>query len=110
LNWAGIIFDRALPNVPSSDIPHLSDAASPIFNDQQRSILNYVDILHAGLRPERTLRFYADRYAAVTVFDNAVNPIFDNITVLYSASDGMNFSNVGSAVMLRHSRIAFNRG
>jgi hypothetical protein len=69
-----------------------------------------VDILHAGLRPELTTRAYADRYAAVTVFDNLINPFFNNITVLYSASDGMNFSNVGSSVKLRNSQLAYNRG
>lgn len=69
-----------------------------------------MDILHAGLRPELTIRLYPERYAAVTVFDNLVNPIFDNITILHSASDGMNCSNVGSSVTLRNSRLAYNRG
>jgi len=72
--------------------------------------LNYVDILHAGLRPELSIRLYAERYAAVTVFDNLINPIFDNVTILYSASDGMNCSNVGSSIRLKNSVIAFNRG
>ncbi|CAF4359133.1 unnamed protein product, partial [Adineta steineri] len=95
-----------------SDIPEISDSASPVFNDinQRQSILNYVDILHAGLRPELTIRHYAERYAALTVFDNLINPLFDNITVLYSASDGMNFSNVGSSIRLKNSVSAYNRG
>ncbi|CAF4700980.1 unnamed protein product, partial [Rotaria socialis] len=112
LNWGGIVFERRFQSNHLSDIPHLSDSASPLFNSlhQQPSILHYVDILHAGLRPEQTTRFYAERQAAVTVFDNLINPIFDNITVLYSASDGMNFSNVGSSVRLRNSISAYNRG
>ncbi|CAM4799581.1 unnamed protein product [Rotaria magnacalcarata] len=112
LNWGGIVFERRFQSNHLSDIPHLSDSASPLFNSlhQQPSILNYVDILHAGLRPEQTTRLYAERHAAVTVFDNLINPIFDNITVLYSASDGMNFSNVGSSVRLRNSISAYNRG
>ncbi|CAF4787866.1 unnamed protein product, partial [Rotaria sp. Silwood2] len=112
LNWGGIVFERNFQSKELSDIPHISDSASPLFNDlkQQPSILNYVDILHAGLRPELTIRSYAERYAAVTVFDNLINPIFDNITILYSASDGMNFSNVGSSVRLRNSVLAYNRG
>lgn len=112
LNWAGMVFDRKFPTEKLTDIPPLSDAASPLIPDpnQQQSILHYVDILHAGLRAESTLKLYAERFAAVTVFDNLINPSFHNISVLYSASDGMNFSNVGSAVQLRSSLIAYNRG
>lgn len=112
LNWGGIIFDRRFQKNEKTDIPILSDSASPLFKNfnQQPSILHYVDILHAGLRPELTTRLYAERHAAVTVFDNIVNPIFDNITVLYSASDGMNFSNVGSSIRLKNSISAYNRG
>ena len=112
LNWGGIVFERKFPTIKLTDIPEISDAASPLYNDlnQRPSILNYVDILHAGLRPELTIRSYAERFAALTVFDNLVNPLFDNITVLYSASDGMNFSNVGSAVKLKNSVSAYNRG
>ncbi|CAF0871361.1 unnamed protein product, partial [Adineta ricciae] len=112
LNWGGIVFERKFSTIKLTDIPEISDAASPLYNDlnQRPSILNYVDILHAGLRPELTIRSYAERFAALTVFDNLVNPLFDNITVLYSASDGMNFSNVGSSVKLKNSVSAYNRG
>lgn len=112
LNWGGIVFDRKVPFKQRTDIPFISDSASPVFNDpdQRQSVLNYVDILHAGLRPELTIRLYAERYAAVTVFDNLINPIFDNITILYSASDGMNCSNVGSAVRVKNSILAYNHG
>ncbi|CAF0964952.1 unnamed protein product [Adineta ricciae] len=112
LNWGGIVFERKFSTNKLTDIPEISDAASPLYNDlnQRPSILNYVDILHAGLRPELTIRSYAERFAALTVFDNLVNPLFDNITVLYSASDGMNFSNVGSSVKLKNSVSAYNRG
>ena len=112
LNWGGIVFERKIQLNQLSDIPQISDSASPLFNDrrQQQSVLNYVDILHAGLRPELALRSYSERYAALTVFDNLINPLFENITVLYSASDGMNFSNVASSVKLKNSVVAFNRG
>jgi hypothetical protein len=112
LNWGGIVFERKIQLNTLSDIPQISDSASPLFNDrrQQQSILNYVDILHAGLRPELSLRSYSERYAALTVFDNLMNPLFENITVLYSASDGMNFSNVATSVKLKNSVVAFNRG
>ena len=112
LNWGGIVFERKFQTTKLSDIPQISDSASPLFDDlnQQQSILHYVDILHAGLRPELTIRSYSERYAAVTVFDNLINPLFENITVIYSASDGMNFSNVGSSVKLRNSVSAYNRG
>ena len=112
LNWGGIVFERKIQLNQLSDIPQISDSASPLFNDrrQQQSMLNYVDIHHAGLRPELALRSYSERYAALTVFDNLINPLFENITVLYSASDGMNFSNVASSVKLRNSVVAFNRG
>jgi hypothetical protein len=112
LNWGGIVFERKFPMIKLSDIPYISDSASQVYNNpnQRQSIMNYVDILHAGLRPELTIRSYADRYAAVTVFDNLINPLFNNITVLYSASDAMNFSNVGSSVKLKNSILAYNRG
>ncbi|UJR14923.1 hypothetical protein I4U23_001905 [Adineta vaga] len=112
LNWGGIVFEQKFSSIKLSDIPEISDTASPLYNDlhQRQSILNYVDILHAGLRPELTIRSYAERYAALTVFDNLINPIFDNITVLYSASGGMNFSNVGSSIKLKNSVSAYNRG
>jgi hypothetical protein len=112
LNWGGIVFERKFPLVPLTDIPYISDSASPLANDlnQRQSILRYVDILHAGLRPKFTIRLYPERYAAVTVFDNLINPVFDNITILYSASDGMNCSNVGSSVKLKNSILAYNRG
>jgi hypothetical protein len=112
LNWGGIVFERKIQSIKLSDVPYISDSASPLFNDrnQQQSILNYVDILHAGLRPELSIRLYSERYAAVTVFDNLINPLFNNITILYSASDGMNCSNVGSSVKLKNSILAYNRG
>ena len=112
LNWGGLVFERKIQLNQQSDIPKISDSASPLSNDprQQQSILTYVDILHGGLRPELALRSYSERYAALTVFDNLINPLFENITVLFSASDGMNFSNVASSVKLKNSLIAFNRG
>lgn len=112
LNWAGIVFERKITTDKLSDIPPLSDAASPLIPDlnQRQSVLHYVDILHAGLRAESALKTYAERYAAVTIFDNLVNPSFYNISVLYSAADGMNFSNIATPVQLRNSFIAYNRG
>ena len=111
LNWAGLVFERTLHLNKLSDIPQLSDSASPFVDElhPQRSILQYVDVLHARMRTDVQLRAYPERYVALTVFDNLINPLFDKITVLYSASDGMNFSNVGSSVRLKNSVSAFNR-
>ncbi|CAF0748650.1 unnamed protein product, partial [Didymodactylos carnosus] len=107
-NWGGIIFERRRP-IEQSIIPEIADSATTLSNQPlSQSILSYVDILHAGLRPSETIKSYPERYAALTVFDHS--PILFNVTVQHSASDGMNFSNVISSVLIENSLSALNRG
>ncbi|CAF1226683.1 unnamed protein product, partial [Didymodactylos carnosus] len=107
-NWGGIVFERRR-SIERSIIPEISDSATTL-SDQplSQSILSYVDIFHAGFRPSNTIRAYPERYAALTVFDHS--PLLYNVTVQHSASDGMNFSNVMSSVLIENSLSTRNQG
>lgn len=106
-NWGGIVFQRYAPFIKKS-------AFMSVFYNISQSILEYVDITHAGL-VQNTYRRYGSipHYgyypgSAIVVFQYA--PTFNNITIEHSLGYGLNYSNIEAPATITNSAFRFNRG
>ena len=66
------------------------------------SILEYVDIMYAGVNSTQNFT------AALSASPNP--PYLDNCPIMKNGFDGVNFTEVHSEVVIRNSEIAYNRG
>jgi hypothetical protein len=103
-NWGGIVFQKYAPYM--QELPFTS-----VFFNVSKSVLEYVDVRYAGLIDN--LNWLKPNYtylstSAVTVFQYA--PRFKNITIEYSAGNGLNYSNIEAPALITNSIFRYNRG
>ena len=99
-NWGGIIFEKYAP------YQKLTQFRS-VFYNITKSILNYVDISHAGYTYD-SYKHKSYLTSALTIFQ--YSPLLDNLIVEYSAGNGVNYSNIEAPAILKNSIIRFNKG
>lgn len=93
-NWGGIIFER---NAPFTKIERFSS----LFYNTSKSVVNYVDVLFAGLQG-------SNPSSAITVFQYC--PTFNNLKVEFSAGHGLNLSNIEAPSLVQNSVFQHNKG
>ena len=103
-NWGGIIFERHAPFKTMREY-------DSVFYNVSKSVMEFVDVRFAGLsRNSNKLKPLYDYFpsSAITVFQ--YSPQFNNITIEYSAGNGLNMSNIEAPSFIANCIVRHNKG